>query len=563
MHIVWRDGHAHLIDESGADLGRLVLASAPQDAVVAAAAPARMHWEGVMALEEIATGDGRMMAAGSLEWVTPFPLTWRPEDGGHGGRTVGTVWEVERRGNAIWATGTFDLTAPASAEFPEGIGLEIARQIDAGVMEGTSVELDSWEIELRVREEVLAEMEDTLEAMDDNQVATEGDDVDADGRVLLDRMVHDDFLEVTTSARVRTLAVVTTPAHDEAVIALAPGVTLDGLRSGTFPQTGEAEPADGEVAADPEAPVDATEGAPSSAVDEDGMALAASAGPVRPPAAWFDDPAFGDPEDDDRLVPVSWDDDDQPTAYACPLTITADGQIFGHVAPWGSCHVGRPDTCLTPPPSRTDYAHFTVGETEVDCSECPDADRFVPTGTITMRTVHPSLAIAASDAFAHYAHTGAAVADVSAGEDQHGIWIAGSLRSTVTEEQLRELRGSGLSGDWRRIGSGLEMIAALAVNAPGFPIPRRRLALAAAAGVASRPRALVRRGRAEALVASGPVAAGTVLPELEPSGAVPESGFVTLEALPLAEDRRLERIERALRPQIAESLRREVFRQTI
>src|SRR5690606_13420397 len=34
-------------------------------------------------------------------------------------------------------------------------------------------------------------------------------------------------------------------------------------------------------------------------------------------------------------------------------------------------------------------------------------------------------------------------------------------------------------GDWRRVGGGFEMVAALAVNVPGFPIPRTAVAASA------------------------------------------------------------------------------------
>jgi hypothetical protein len=38
---------------------------------------------------------------------------------------------------------------------------------------------------------------------------------------------------------------------------------------------------------------------------------------------------------------------------------------------------------------------------------------------------------------------------------------------------VRELRAAPLSGDWRDVrGDNLELIAALAVNSPGFPVPR-------------------------------------------------------------------------------------------
>lgn len=92
-------------------------------------------------------------------------------------------------------------------------------------------------------------------------------------------------------------------------------------------------------------------------------------------------------------------------------------------------------------------------------------------GTIMMDTVHPDLKMRASDAQAFYAHTGSAVADVALYEDQWGIAAAGALRPGVTPEQVRALRGSDISPDWRPIGGRLECVALLAVNTSGFITP--------------------------------------------------------------------------------------------
>src|ERR1019366_6278485 len=51
-------------------------------------------------------------------------------------------------------------------------------------------------------------------------------------------------------------------------------------------------------------------------------------------------------------------------------------------------------------------------------------------------------------------------------EDEFGIWFAGSLRASATDEQVSLLRASSISGDWR----DNELVAALAVNEPGFPL---------------------------------------------------------------------------------------------
>jgi hypothetical protein len=174
-----------------------------------------------------------------------------------------------------------------------------------------------------------------------------------------------------------------------------------------------------------------------------------------------------------------------------PFTVTEDGRVYGHVATWDTCHVGLPigdgeGECTTAPHSETNYAFFLTGEVQTDLGP-------VAVGQITMGGGHASAHAGLRAAISHYDSTSTAVADVTAGEDEHGIWVAGVLRPNVTEEQVHELRAAAISGDWRKVKTGtgdLEMIAALAVNVPGFPIPRpsmlvassgERLALVAAA----------------------------------------------------------------------------------
>lgn len=186
---------------------------------------------------------------------------------------------------------------------------------------------------------------------------------------------------------------------------------------------------------------------PFPAFDETRIAVTAAAIPENPPLEWFEDPKLAD---------------------RTAITITADGRVLGHAATWGTCHIGRKDTCLTAPKSRANYAYFTTGEVYA-------ADgTSVPVGPITLGTGHASLSLGYRQAAEHYDDTGTAVADVRVGEDVHGIWVAGALRPGIGEERIRSLRASALSGDWRSIGGGLELVALLAVNTPGFPIPRAR-----------------------------------------------------------------------------------------
>lgn len=171
-------------------------------------------------------------------------------------------------------------------------------------------------------------------------------------------------------------------------------------------------------------------------------ALTASAAPLR--AEWFADPELSGPT---------------------PLTITEDGRIFGHVAAWGTCHIGSRGKCIEVPQSASNYAYFNIGAVNTD-------EGLVSVGHITMETGHADLSLSATDTMAHYDNTAMVVADVKAGDDVYGVWIAGALREGVSDAERHALQAAALSGDWRAIGGSLEMVAALAVNVPGFPIPR-------------------------------------------------------------------------------------------
>lgn len=181
--------------------------------------------------------------------------------------------------------------------------------------------------------------------------------------------------------------------------------------------------------------------------------------------------------------PIEWFSDPQLTAPTA-LSIDANGRLYGHAASWDVCHIGIPG-CVTAPRSPTGYAYFLTG------SVLTSSGDHVPVGRITLGTGHADLALGAGAAAEHYDNTGVCVADVAAGEDAHGIWLAGAVRPGVTDEQLRALRASPPSGDWRPINGALEMVGVLCVNVPGFPIPR--------------PRARVAAGVPQALVAAGAV----------------------------------------------------------
>ena len=155
----------------------------------------------------------------------------------------------------------------------------------------------------------------------------------------------------------------------------------------------------------------------------------------------------------------------QPT----PLTVDDDGRVFGHIAAWHVDHIGLPFG-TRPPRSRSNYAYFHTGV----CSTAEGTH--IPVGQLTLAGGHASLELSANEAVKHYDDTASAVADVHAGEDAYGIWVAGGLRPGTTPEQIRALRASAPSGDWRPVQGRLELVAVCQVNVPGFPIARARVA---------------------------------------------------------------------------------------
>lgn len=148
-----------------------------------------------------------------------------------------------------------------------------------------------------------------------------------------------------------------------------------------------------------------------------------------------------------------------------PVTFDAKtGRIYGHLACFGQCHVGISDQCVVAPRSKTDYAHFHTSPPVLT-----DAGRLA-VGRLTVGTGHAGARLGARPAAEHYDHTGTCFALVRVGEDEHGIWFSGVAHPTATEEQVRAGLSAPLSGDWRTIAGNLELVAALAVNTPGFPV---------------------------------------------------------------------------------------------
>jgi len=438
-------------------------------------------WQGIIAIEGQETGDGRMFEPGSLSWSPAgsmangslgLELAWTPQNfGQHDGSVmVGRIDRIFRDpGNpaVIRAEGVFD---------DEGInGAEMVRQMRAQMAGGVSVDVDS------------------VKDADVELVYPEGDGGEgSDG--LMDLFAAPE-LTVFHAGRIRGATMVGIPAFIEARIELvdstitaAPGVTggtsyadtvekilPHGCRNAGGPDLTACaaalsavmtKPLRGVTLADRKAmhahlaehlrvlhlaPQDFS----VEALSDDLQALYASASPTQAPIAppdWmFADPGFTAA----TAVSVS-----EPDANGWQY-------VSGHAALWSTCHTSFPNACVTPPYEET-HDYFRLGEVLTAGGER------VAVGSITLGTGHAPTTGDPRRAAEHYDHTGSCVALVASGNDDHGIWVAGVIKPGTPAGRVMELGAAKLSGDWRRFGGKLRLVAMLAVNVPGFPVPRLR-----------------------------------------------------------------------------------------
>lgn len=183
--------------------------------------------------------------------------------------------------------------------------------------------------------------------------------------------------------------------------------------------------------------------------------LVASAGPLKPPREWFEDPNLRE---------------------LTPLQITKDGRVYGHLADWDGCHTGFQGICVPPFRSASNYSYFNVGEIETAEGE------MVPCGKLMFcreGNGHAPIEMTADEASRYYDDATKVGAFVRAGSDRFGTWLAGAVRSDLTDLDIQHLRTHPPSGDWRPVKNGpSELVAAFAVPIPGFPIQRALVASA-------------------------------------------------------------------------------------
>lgn len=449
------------------------------------------RWSGPIGIENQRTGDGRLIESNALRWDTlPIPLRWAMQDfGAHDGAyVVGKIEDIERidyqEANKrllatdrdalpesfadaiiIWGEGEHDLGSEH--------GREAFRQTDEGLTPGISMDLD----DIVVRDEgedtftitegrVRAATQVAIPAFEGARIAVS--DVGKEAFTDADLAADDEVFNWVEDAGGLPTYIERIKKHLEKkgmetshAVATAVNVVKKMCSTGDVNFPG-AQQVNAGSRAEACAAVADWEAKKAKAHADAAVTITASAASVFP-HEWFADPHLH-----------------QPT----PLTVTKDGQVYGHIAIWGTCHIASPQgkhVCTQPPRSHSNYAYFNTHSVDTDAGE-------IPVGRLTMNTLHAGARLGSNDTIYHYEHTGAVGAYVVAGDDGVGIWVAGAARP---DADITTLKASPVSGDWRRIGGNLELVGVLSVNVPGFPVPR--------------PEALVASGEVQSLVASGMV----------------------------------------------------------
>lgn len=389
-------------------------------------------WEGVLTVEGVESGDGRMFRANSLTWDTQapdgMPLMWQKQTS-HGGDSdisvrVGSITQAWREPDPsgrpdvaiIKGRGFIDLGNPDGAEVHRRMGGNGAPV----VMSGNSVDVDSVK-------------DSNIEFVYDNAVTAESAREDAEP-VSIQSMFKQPQLTIYNKGRIRGSTLVEFPAFTEARLSLS--------------KEASSTPVQPQGTATPEL---------SMAEVEERFAAITAAGHIielqdAPPREWFNQPV------------------DVPSLGA--LTITDKGRVYGYLAPAGVRHRSFPDRIVTAPKKKVDYSRFMGGETIV-----ADGGR-VTTGVLTMGCGHATTkySLTTEQAQDHYDNSCSIFANVRVGEDRDGAtWVAGALLPDVTPAMVQRAMGCRLSGDWRAHldkPGWRELAAALLVPVPGFPMAR-------------------------------------------------------------------------------------------
>lgn len=457
-------------------------------------------WSGPLALLGVPSSDGRKLGPNGTIRPLPQPLNWqhKSDDRHKGSSVVGACLQVEIRDGTIWGHGNW---------LPGWGDVETARtQVDAG-LGLVSVDVVPGVVSYEDRDgnpidpaTFTGDFDDIVVVFDEWEfggVTIVSFPAFADARITTDPGTESDdsaiggpyIMPGETQTFAGEATGVPTASADGTSITLTDGSTVKvgdtvGVPAGDdgTPQTGtiteislDAQTVDVTLAAD------AADGTGPATLTVPIADLTSATEPLEGTPAAAPTFAAGQPaaaDGLDALLASSYARPYPAAAFAkrellgpTPLTVNRDtGEIYGHFAVRGDCHMGKlaqDGVCVTPPESQCGYDYFHLGEV------LTDDGTLLPVGKITVGGGHAGPRAGFRGAVEHYDRTCSQVAVVRAYDDAYGGQVTGMLIHDVPGEKVDELMRAGqLSGDWRTMKGNLELVAALGVNVPGFPVKR-------------------------------------------------------------------------------------------
>ncbi|MBC7630314.1 NUDIX hydrolase [Aeromicrobium sp.] len=140
-------------------------------------------------------------------------------------------------------------------------------------------------------------------------------------------------------------------------------------------------------------------------------------------------------------------------------------RTYGYAAERGVCHIGYAGECVEAPMDEASvYEDFHLGRTKT-------IDGYINTGLITYGIDHRDADEILSETATqqHFVNLSNAWAAVRIGTDERGVWFSGVVLPTVEEKWITAIEASGqVSGEWK-YGA---LRSLLTVNVPGFPVLR-------------------------------------------------------------------------------------------
>ncbi|MGW5147547.1 phage minor head protein [Rhodococcus koreensis] len=152
------------------------------------------------------------------------------------------------------------------------------------------------------------------------------------------------------------------------------------------------------------------------------------------------------------------------------IHVDSDGRVSGHLFPWDGCHMGVRDHCQAPYRSQSANSDFFH-----QSSVLLDNGKRLRVGRLTVGGGHGPVGEGMGPALEHYDNVATCWAFVKATEGKHGLWVSGMVNKQAPIEKVRAAATAPHSAHWERVGGFPELIAAHAVNSPGFPIMQKKM----------------------------------------------------------------------------------------